>query len=301
MSDIIINEVGLRDGLQNQSCPITTDDKQRLFSSLWNSGLRNFEVTSFVHPKAVPQMADAEAVMQFLPDADDAEFTVLVPNRRGYERAVAAGAKAVAVVLTATDTFNRRNIQMSLEQATAVCREIIDAAGGDNIYVRAYVSAACGCPYEGPVSSERVFSLVDAVAQADEISIADTIGCGGPRQISELMTPLVAEYGCEKFNLHLHDTRGLAVANAWAGLQAGVRRFDASIGGLGGCPFAPGAAGNLATEDLVVLLHQCGYSTGIDLEKLLQAIVVAEEIVGHPLGGRSRKWLQQQDLGSCQV
>lgn len=299
MEQIIINEVGLRDGLQNQPNHVATEDKRRLFLALYTAGLRHLEVASFVHPKAVPQMADAEAVTGFVQERPEGYYSALVPNRRGYERAVAAGAKTVALVLASTDTFNQRNIKMSLQQAIDACRDVIAVARADGIGVRAYVSGACGCPYDGQVDPEHIFGLVEAVADADEISIADTIGCGNPQQIAALMNPLVSQYGADKFNLHLHDTRGLAVANAWAGLQAGVRRFDASIGGLGGCPFAPGAAGNLATEDLVVLLRECGFATGVELQHLLVAIQVAEELVGHRLGGRSRHWLERESLGSC--
>ena len=301
MEKVVINEVGLRDGLQNQPQFIRTEDKFLLFQKLHAAGLREFEITSFVNPKAVPQMADAAQLLSLLPALESGRYTALIPNRRGYELALASDVRSIALVMSSTDEFNLRNLRMTLEQVIAVCREIIQQAKKDQVFVRVYISGACGCPYKGEVATDHIFRLVEKVADADEISIADTIGCGSPNQIRALLKPLVAQYGAAKFNLHLHDTRGMAVANAWAGLDEGIRNFDASIGGLGGCPFAPGAAGNLATEDLVVLLDGCGYQTGVDTGLLLEAIAVAEDLIGIPLGGKSRKWLQQPRSGHCNL
>lgn len=295
-SKILINEVGMRDGLQNQSTQISTANKLKLAEALLAAGVQFMEVTSFVHPKAVPQMADAEAILAGLP-AVDCVYTTLVPNLNGYQRAVASGVKSVAVVLTATDEFNQKNINMSLQKAIDSCFAVIKAAKQDGIFVRGYVSAACACPYTGKVEPQQIFELTEKLitAGADEISIADTIGAGNPQQLLDVLEPLIEKYGAEIFNVHLHDTRGQALAMAWAAVSAGIRKFDSSIGGLGGCPFAPGASGNLATEDLVFMLEECGFNTGISLEKLRHAISVAEEITGLKLGGKISPWLHSQD------
>lgn len=296
---VVVNEVGLRDGLQNQPKPISTSDKLLLADALFDAGIKHFEVTSFVHPKAVPQMADATEVFSAIntKSKKGTELSVLVPNVKGYVRAKESGAKSVGLVLASTDTFNKRNINMSLQQALDTCLQVIKLAKEDDIFVRTYVAGACACPYEGETPVATVHKLTAELISAgcDEISIADTIGAGGPQQIKNILTDLVSEYGAQTFNLHLHDTRGQANAMAWAGLELGIRKFDASIGGLGGCPFAPGASGNLATEDLVYLLHQSGFQTGIAWENLIDAIEVAAKITQRPLGGKIIPWFKSQN------
>jgi hydroxymethylglutaryl-CoA lyase len=291
---VCITDVGPRDGLQNQPQHIATAGKVALIKALAQAGLRSIEATSFVSPKAVPQMADAAEVMAAVSELSEVDMSVLVPNTKGLERAVAAGSRCVAMVLAATETMNRRNINMSLEQALAESLRVIDAARGRSLRVRAYLAVAFECPFEGRVSVEATLRLARslAAAGADEIVVADTIGAAAPADITAVIGALAAEMPVNTLALHLHDTRGMAVANAWAGLQAGVRRFDASLGGIGGCPFAPGASGNMATEDLALLCRQSGYKTGIDLGRLMDAIQFAESLLGRPLGRGSAAWLR---------
>ncbi|WP_290519027.1 hydroxymethylglutaryl-CoA lyase [Alcanivorax sp.] len=293
----IINEVGLRDGLQNQPVTVDTATKAKLAQLLVDAGMRYLEPVSFVSPKAIPQMADAAALTPLLPQGDALHYTALVPNLKGYQLAREAGYPTMALVLSTTDSFNERNLRMSLEQAAQSCEAIIAAAKADGIATRTYISGAFACPYDGPVPvtlpqqlSERMFA-----AGSDEVAIADTIGAGNPQQMKDIMAPLIREFGAEKFYVHLHDTRGLAAAMAWAAADLGVRRFDASVGGLGGCPFAPGATGNMATEDLVYLLESAGLKTGIDIERLRGAVALAAEATQRPLGGRILSWMESQE------
>ena len=292
-ASIGINEVGPRDGLQNQRVPVTTADKLRLIEALLAAGVRNIEATSFVSPKAVPQMADADLLLPQLPQTGSPRYSVLVPNERGLQRAIAAGAREIAVVLSATETMNRRNINMSLAEAVASCTATLAAARLAGLRSKAYVAVAFECPFEGVVAPAVVHQLTETLfkASADEVVIADTIGAAAPGDVARLLRPLVEAYGAARLSAHLHDTRGMAVANAWAALDVGLTQFDSSIGGLGGCPFAPGAAGNLATEDLVLLAQQSGFNTGIDLALLLDAVDLAAQITQRPLGGRSHAWL----------
>lgn len=293
---VIINEVGLRDGLQNQPVIVSTADKLRLFDALVRAGVRHLEPVSFVHPQAVPAMADAAALTALLPMQNAAlHLTALVPNHKGYERARDSGYQTVALVLSTTDSFNQRNLNMTRAQATKSCIDMLAAAKKDGIKTRVYVSGAFACPYDGttPVAATHAITHTMMAAGADEIAIADTIGAGNPRQMKEIMAPLLAEYGAEKFFVHLHDTRGLAAALAWTAADLGVRKFDASIGGLGGCPFAPGATGNVATEDMVYLLESCGFDTGIDIRALREAVTIATRVTQRPQGGRIQSWLQR--------
>jgi len=295
---ILVNEVGLRDGLQNQPVHVPLEAKLELAEALVAAGVRALEATSFVSPKAVPQMADADALFPRLPQPDLVRYSALAPNLRGLERALAAGVREVAVVLSATETMNRRNINMTLEQARAASSEVIVAARAAGARAKAYVAVAFTCPFEGRVARSQVLSLAGDMFEcgADEVVIADTIGAATPRDVHELLGECIAAFGAERLAAHFHDTRGFALANAWAALALGIRRFDASVGGLGGCPFAPGAAGNLATEDLVVLAEQCGFDTGISVPGLRAAVRVAERITQRTLGGRTTAWLQAQEL-----
>jgi len=299
---IYINEVGLRDGLQNQPNPVSTESKLNMAAALIDAGVRYIEAVSFVHPKVVPQMADAIDVLAGLRQYDGLHIAGLVPNMKGYERAREQGVKMVAVVLASTDTFNLRNLNMTRDQTRETCVQVIQQARADGIFVRAYISGAFSCPYDGKTPVEVVHQLTADMmaAGADEISIADTVGAGNPQQVRDILAPLVQEFGADRFNLHLHDTRGMALAMAWAGIEEGVRRFDSSIGGLGGCPFAPGASGNVATEDLVYMVEEAGFSTGIDIHKLRKAVQAAEVATGQHLGGRIVKWMQSQELRAAQ-
>ncbi|HUH40584.1 MAG TPA: hydroxymethylglutaryl-CoA lyase [Castellaniella sp.] len=294
---VFINEVGARDGIQSLHTAISLDGKLALIQSFVEAGIQAIEACSFVSPKAVPQMADADHLYPRLPAQDQVQYSALVPNLRGLDRARAAGVREIAVVLSATDTMNLRNINLDLTQTVASCADMIRAAAKDAIRCKAYVSVAFECPYEGQVDPARILDLCEKMilAGADELVIADTIGAANPRQVKFLLGECVQRYGTDRISAHFHDTRSFALANAWAALEAGVRKFDTSIGGMGGCPFAPGAAGNVATEDLVLLAEQCGYSTGVDMPKLRQSVRVAEGLLGHALGGRTSAWLKSRD------
>lgn len=298
---IIVNEVGLRDGLQNQSRQVATADKLRLLEALLAAGVRHVEATSFVSPKAVPQMADAADLMGQVPDSGRVDYSVLVPNVKGYERALAANSRSVAVTLSCTETMNQRNINMGLDHAEAVCAEVMRRAASEGIIGRAYLSVAFVCPFEGKVGATVVYRLAQSMidAGAREVIVADTIGWADPVHVAEVFGTLISRHGSEILSGHFHDTKGLALANCYAAFEKGIRRFDAAIGGLGGCPFAPGAAGNVATEDLVSMFESAGCDTGIDLEKLVAAIGVAEQCVGRELGGRWMEWRRSQQ--KCQA
>jgi hydroxymethylglutaryl-CoA lyase len=239
-------------------------------------------------------MAGTDAVLAALPDDSPASFSVLVPNRKGYDLAHAAGAKTVAVVVSATETMNQKNINMSVAQVMATAAEIIAQGQADGLTVQAYLSVAWECPFEGAVPPEVVRGLAAQLSGADELVIADTIGAANPRAVSELMSALVADHGAGQLACHFHDTRAMALANIYASIEAGVRRFDSSIGGLGGCPFAPGAKGNVATEDVAMLAEQMGFATGVDMARLLEAVDVAKQLTGTCHGGRAHYWLSQQ-------
>jgi hydroxymethylglutaryl-CoA lyase len=303
---LVITDVAARDGLQSQPVAVATAAKVALIESLFAAGVTSVEATSFVSPRAVPQMADAAEVVGALarsqaPGPGEASreglrISALVPNLRGLERAAAAGVREIAVVLAATETMNRRNINLSLAEATATCTATLAAARSSALRTRAYVAVAWACPFEGTPAPDRVLALAErlALAGADEIVVADTIGAAGPAEVRSLLEALKTVVPAARIGVHFHDTRGLAVANAYAALEAGVRRFDSSVGGIGGCPFAPGAAGNVATEDLVLLARQCGFETGIDLAALVPVVAAAEQLLGRPLGGRSIAWLRRQ-------
>ncbi len=294
---IHITDVAPRDGLQNQAIHVGTAGKLRLIELLVEAGLTSIEATSFVSPKAVPQMADAaDLVPQVQARFPQLRTSVLVPNLKGLERAHAAGAREIAVVLSATETMNRRNINMGLEQATEVSEQTLAAARALGLRTRAYIAVAFDCPFEGETPLDEVLRVSARMhaAAADEIVIADTIGSASPGQVKERFAALRGAVPIERLAVHLHDTRGMGVANAWAALQAGVRRFDSSVGGIGGCPFAPGAAGNVATEDLVLMAERSGFSTGISLDGLLAAVDFAQEELQRPLGGRAITWLRRQ-------
>ena len=297
MEQIHITDVSPRDGLQNQKVPVDTQAKLQLIRLLAAAGVRSVEATSFVSPKAVPQMADAgELVPLILAQLPALRTSVLVPNLRGLERAHAAGAREIAVVLSATETMNQKNINMGLQQATEVSAQTLQAAQALGLRTRAYVAVAFDCPFEGPTPLGTVLALSERMhaAGAGEVVIADTIGSASPGMVKERLGALVQVLPAAQLAVHFHDTRGLGAANAWAALEAGIRRFDASVGGIGGCPFAPGAAGNLATEDLVLMAERSGFSTGIATDGLLEAIRFAEALLQRPLGGRAIAWLRRQ-------
>ena len=270
-----IYEVGPRDGLQNEARPIPTAAKARYIDLLAAAGLREIEITSFVSAKAIPQLTDADQLLKKLDRKRGVRYPVLVPNLRGLERAEAAGADAIAVFTAATDAFTERNIGMTIEQSLATFAPVLERAGQLGWWRRAYVSTAFGCPYTGRVEPERAVAVAVRLLElgADEICFGDTIGVAIPTQVTALTRVAAESAGVPvaRIAFHFHDTRGTALANVVAGLDAGIRCFDASAGGTGGCPFAPGAAGNLATEDLVYLLDGLGMETGVALAGVLDA------------------------------
>lgn len=299
MSDdrsVVITDVSPRDGLQNQTRMISTQDKLSLIRRLAAAGVQSIEIGSFVSPRAVPQMADTEDLVRSRPPSSSLRLSALTPNMRGLERALKCGIREIAVVLSATDTMNQRNIRMSLGAATQVCIDVLRTARREGLRTRAYIAVAIACPFEGPTPVPRVTALADAMlgAEADEIILADTIGAGTPGQVDMLLRSVTHAIPIDRIGAHFHDTRGMGIANAWVALQNGIRRLDGSAGGIGGCPFAPGAAGNVATEDLVLLAEQSGFRTGIDPAGLIAAIDHAQAVLGMPLGGRSLPWQRRQ-------
>lgn len=294
MSDYLkVYEVGPRDGLQNEAKPVNTLQKKHLIDSLVAAGLQHIELTSFVHPKAVPQMADADDVaLRAHQDHPGIDFIGLVFNQRGYDRALAAGCKAMAFGVSVSETFSQNNTRMSSNQALAITRDLVAQAKKDGIWARVYVMAAWVCPFEGPTNPFRTLAVAEKLWEldVDELAIADTIGHANPLEVGHLMEDLGRRLDMDKLAVHLHDTQALGLANALTAIQAGVRIIDSSVGGLGGCPFAPGAAGNLATEDLVFMAYKMGMGTGVDFDALWQIIYDLAEMVGHPTGGRIRAW-----------
>jgi len=262
-----IVEMGPRDGLQNEPTVVATRDKVRFIDLLSASGLAAIEATSFVRSSVIPQLDDAEAVMAAIERRSGVTYLCLTPNARGLARAQAAGVRAIAVFTAASETFAKRNINMTIDESLAAFAGVVRDARRDGMWVRAYVSMAFGCPFEGHVPIERVVAVASALAElgVDEISLGDTIGVATPRDVVALTSALQAHMPVERLAMHFHDTRGTALANVVAALQMQVATFDASAGGLGGCPFAPGATGNLATEDLLYMLDGMGIETGVSL------------------------------------
>ena len=304
---ITVYEVGPRDGLQNEARVVPTDDKLRLLRLLADAGLSRIEATSFVSPRWIPALADAAEVVAQLPARAGLAYVVLVPNAKGLERLGqaldAAGPERAevdaAVFMSASETHNRKNINKSREETYAAFAEVIPPALARGLRVRGYVSTAWGCPYEGAVAPDEVVKVAEKLLGLGcyQVSLGDTIGVGTPNQTRRLLDLLLARARPEQLALHMHDTRGTALANVLVGLEAGLTTFDASVGGLGGCPYAPGASGNLATEDLVYLLHGMGYETGIDWPLLIAAGELAQKLVGHRLPGKAL----QAELGARTV
>ena len=294
--DVRVYEVGPRDGLQNEATPIPTEAKLRFIDLLADAGLREIEATSFVSPKAIPQLADADELMAALDRREGVRYPVLVPNERGLQRAEAAGAEAIAVFTAASEPFTRANINMSIAESIDAFRPVVERARQHGWWTRGYLSTAFGCPYQGEVGEAAVVGVAHQLLELgiDELSIGDTIGVAGPADVRRVVGALTgAGIGVERLAMHFHDTRGTAVANVAAALELGVRCFDASTGGTGGCPYAPGAAGNLATEDLVYLLDREGVSHGIDLDALLVAARHVADTLGRSLStkvGQAGGW-----------
>lgn len=277
-SDVKIVEVGPRDGLQNESRYLETQDKLELINKLIDAGLTTVEVTSFVKPSAIPQMKDSIELFKRLKDHykkdfDKYHFPVLVPNLEGYNNAQRVGAKEIAVFTATSETFAEKNINASIDESFDRFDAVVSSAKKDNVKIRGYVSTAFYCPYEGKMSLDSLINVVERLFDlgAYEVSIGDTIGMATPNEVEEVIEVLDKKIGLNKIAMHFHDTRGMAIANILKSLDLGIRAFDTSIAGLGGCPYAKGASGNVATEEVIFLLNRLGYRTNIDLEKLYQA------------------------------
>ena len=296
-----IYEVGPRDGLQNEAKPFTTEDKKILIDGLVAAGLNEIEVASFVHPKLVPQMADGDEVAHWSMatygfPGSPRRLVGLVLNERGYDRALAAGCNAIALGVAISETFSQRNTNMSSQRALEIAQSLVQRARQDGLWVRVYLMTSWVCPFEGKINPWKTIAFAEKVwaLGIDELAVADTIGHANPFDVGDLMAELGKRLDMRKLAVHLHDTLAFGLANTYAALSVGVRIVDTSIGGLGGCPFAPGAAGNLATEDLVMLAYKMGLGTGVDFNRLWPVVYHAEKMVGRRIGGRIRAWWESE-------
>lgn len=284
---VIVTDVALRDGLQNHPRTLPTDDKLRLLRRLLDAGVRSMEAGSFVHPNLVPQMADSDEVFRRLPIAPGVDMMALVPNLRGAERAITAGVRSVRIVLSCSEGHSRANTNRSVDEGIEETHEVVRRlrADGDGVRLTGALATAFVCPFDGIVPVGQVDRVVTAMVELelDEITLSDTLGKADPGHVERIVTAMRERHAETTFGLHLHDTFGMALAGAVAGLKCGITRYDSALGGIGGCPFAPGAAGNLATEDLVFMLTSMGLDTGIDLDKLAAAAVDLREALGSPL------------------
>jgi hydroxymethylglutaryl-CoA lyase len=281
---VTIVEVGPRDGLQNEPGVVSTEVKVGFIDRLARTGLQVVEATSFVHPKWVPQLADAAEVLAGIDPVEGVRYPVLVPNERGLDRALEAGVGEVAVFGAASETFSERNLGRGIDASLEMFAPVVSRATEAGLRVRGYVSTVCGCPYQGEVPVDDVRRVTTSLLElgCDEVSLGDTIGVGTPLQVQELIHAITADVDLDRIAVHLHDTYGQGLANCFAAFEAGITIADTSAGGLGGCPFAPGATGNLATEDLVYALHGCGVTTGVDLETLVDTSAWMAEQLGRP-------------------
>ena len=270
---VTIVEVGPRDGLQNEPSFVASSTKVDFINLLSQSGLQHIEVTSFVSAKAIPQLADNEFVFQSIDKPAGIHFSALIPNEQGMKKALDAGVKSIAIFTAASETFNQHNINCSIAESIKRAAPVVALAKANQIYIRGYISCALGCPYEGAISPAKVLHVVDHLIKlgVDEISLGDTIGVGTPKQTKELIVALSSRLSLSNIALHFHDTYGQAIANTYAALECGVTRFDSSVAGLGGCPYARGASGNVATEDMLYLMHGLGIETDIDIYKIVAA------------------------------
>jgi hydroxymethylglutaryl-CoA lyase len=288
---VTLFEVGPRDGLQNESRLVSTDDKVALIDALGRTGLPAIEITSFVSPKWIPQLADSAEVARRVERPAGVRHSALVPNRRGLDAALAAGMREIAVFLSASETHNKRNVNKTVAETLTAFDEVIGPARAAGARVRAYVSTVFGCPFEGDVDPARVVSLAETLHAMGvyQLSLGDTIGVANPRDVERVLGMVLERVPLEHVAVHFHDTQGTALANCLVALTMGVTTIDSSIGGLGGCPYAPGAAGNLATEDVVSMLHGMGVETGVDLDRLVECSRMAALLVGHELPSKYLK------------
>jgi hydroxymethylglutaryl-CoA lyase len=292
---VVITDVGPRDGLQNQPQVLSVDQRLQLVNAIADCGVPQIEVGSFVSPKVVPAMAGTGQVFSALDAAEFVTPTIaLIPNMKGYELARESGVKTVTMVVYASDGMAQKNVGTSMAEAEVVTLEILKLAKKDGIEVIATIAVAFECPFDGATDPAVVKNIVAKflAAGADQVVLADTVGAAHPQQVRELTAALVASHGAEQLGCHFHDTRAMGLANVYAAVESGIRRFDSSIAGLGGCPFSPGASGNVATDDIAMMLQQMGFKTGIDLGKLMQASDLAQRLTGSAPGGRAKTWLQ---------
>jgi len=282
---VTVVEVGPRDGLQNEHASVPTAVKVAFIDALSQAGLAVIEATSMVSPSAIPQLADGQEVLRGIHRRTGVRYPVLVPNLRGFERALEAGAQEIAVFTAASESFNRHNINATIAESIDRFRPVVEGARKHQLRVRGYISTAFGCPYEGPVRPSAVVAVMENLVGlgVDEVSIGDTIGVATPGQVADLCEVLLRSIDAGRLALHFHDTRGTALANVVAGLQSGIAIFDASAGGLGGCPYAPGASGNLATEDLIYMLDGMSIETGVSLDGVVRASSLIASVLDHPL------------------
>lgn len=282
---VVLKEVGPRDGLQNEAATILTADKVELINLLSVSGLSYIEVSSFVHPKWIPQLADAAEVLAQIKRQQDVTYAALIPNERGLERALTVGIDEASVFMSASESHNKNNINKTIDETFPVLHDVVTQAKREKLSVRGYISTVIGCPYEGAIAPEKVRYVADKLFEmgVDEISLGDTIGVGVPTQVEKLLEYLLAYYPAEKFAMHFHDTRGTAMANVVKSLEMGITKFDSALGGLGGCPYAKGASGNVATEDLLYLFDEMNIQTGVQMEQVLKAASFIEQKLGKPM------------------
>ncbi len=284
---LYIQEVATRDGFQIEANFVPTEAKIALIDRLSQTGLAKIEVTSFTSPKAIPNLRDAEDVMRGIHRAEGVEYTVLVPNVKGCERALACEVDEINLVMSASDTHGLANLRMTPEQSLAQFREIIEVTRGSGVFINASLSTTFGCPFEGDVPERRIYELVQRLLEigVQGITLCDTTGMADPAQVERICREVLNSWPQAVFTAHFHNTRGMGLANALAALNAGIDRFDASLGGLGGCPYAPGASGNICTEDLVHMFQRMGLNTGVDLDRLLQCAADLPQLVGHDVPG----------------
>ncbi|RNB83939.1 hydroxymethylglutaryl-CoA lyase [Brevibacillus nitrificans] len=291
---ITIKEVGPRDGLQNESVFVPTADKIAWINQMSHTGLSYIEVTSFVHPKWIPALADAVEVAAGIERVPGVTYAALVPNAKGLERALSANVDEVSIFMSASETHNLKNINKTREDTYPILAETTKAALAAGKSVRGYVSTVFGCPYEGAVAVDEVIRVTETLLEmgVQEISLGDTIGIAQPRQVQEVLEVLLRRFPADKLAMHFHDTRGMAMANVLVSLEMGMTTFDSSLGGLGGCPYAPGASGNIATDDLLYMLHGLGMQTGIDPDKLMEAARFIQGKMGRSLMSHSMQACQ---------
>jgi hydroxymethylglutaryl-CoA lyase len=294
MTAIRVYEVTPRDGLQNEPVIVSTESKLELIARLVDAGYRDIEVTSFVKPSWIPQLADGIEVVRRLPPAPEGvRYWALIPNQRGLDRAIDAGVGHIATFMSASETHNRKNLNRTRRESIASLKQVIGTARDEGMTVRAYLSTVFGCPYEGRVDADATVDIIKQLWAdgAQEIALGDTTGMGNPRQVSEIIGKIVtAGVPLENIALHMHDTRGTALANYLAGYQSGVRIFDGSTAGVGGCPYAPGAAGNASTEDLIYMFEEMGVDTGVSLDRAAEVGVFLADTLGRELSGRYHRY-----------